>query len=367
MLFEDCFAEVPDPRDFTARHALTDVLFVALVAVLCGANHCTEMAFFAARRLDLLRQFVPLEHGAPSHDTFTRVFRLLDPEAFEAGFQKFMAAFGAQARIEASPGHIAVDGKSQRRAYDKGLAHMPPLMVTVFECETFMSLSQVIAEEGGEAAAAIKALNLLSIKGCLVTADALHCHRRFTQAVRDGGAHYAIPIKGNQSRLSAQAKAALDKAAQRPNLAIHETEDHAHDRHEVRRCFITTFKPPPGKNALVDLKYLARVEAWRTLNGKTTYKARDYALSRRIPQDEMLKLSRDHWIIENDLHWQLDVVMREDQARNRKDNGPANLGVIKRLALNVYRADPRNIPISHKRLDAGWSEQNFLKALTHMR
>lgn len=371
MFFTDCFSDVPDPRNFTARHLLTDVLFAALVATLCGARNCTEMAYFAETKLDLLRLCVPLEEGAPSHDTFSRVFRLLDPAAFGAAFQKFMTAFGVQARIEAPnegrAGHIAVDGKSQRRAYEKGRAHMPPMMVSVFDCETFMSLSQVIGAEGGEAAAAIAALNLISIKGRLVTADALHCHRRFTKAVRDGGGDYAIPIKGNQSTLARLAKQALDIAAEKPATAVCEVEDIAHDRHEVRRCFITAFRPPPGKNALIGLKYLGRVEAWRTVGAETTYRVRDYALSKRMTPDELLKLSRDHWGIENHLHWQLDVIMREDEARSRKDNGPANLGVLRRLALNIYRADPRKIPLSHKRLDAIWSGPNFFNIFSHVR
>lgn len=367
MFFTECFSDIPDPRNFTARHLLTDVLFTALVATLCGARNCTEMAYFAKTKLELLRPYVPLEEGAPSHDTFSRVFRLLDPVAFEAAFQKFMTAFAGQARIEAGAGHIAVDGKSQRRAYEKGRAHMPSMMVTVFDCETFMSLSQVLSGDGGESAAAITALNLLSIKGRLVTADALYCHRRFTTAVLDGGGDYAIPIKGNQSKLAKLAKEALDKAAEKPATAICETEDTAHGRHEIRRCFIVAFKPPPGKNALIGLKYLGRVEAWRTVDGKTTYRVRDYALSKRIPQDELLKFSRRHWDIENKLHWQLDVIMREDEARNRKDNGPANLGVLRRLALNVYRADPRKIPLSHKRLDAIWSGRDFINLFTHVR
>src|SRR5277367_4696802 len=146
--------EIPDPRGYNVVHDLTDVLFVAFAAMLCGAANCTEMAMFAEGRLALLRQFVPLAGGAPSHDTFSRVFRLLDPEAFGAAFHKLMGVFGQEARY-AAQGQLAVDGKSLRRAYEKGCAHMPPLVVTVFECETFMSLAQTIAGEGGEAEAAI--------------------------------------------------------------------------------------------------------------------------------------------------------------------------------------------------------------------
>lgn len=368
MLLTEILDEVPDPRGYNAVHDLTDVLFVALAAVLCGATHCTEMAFFAKTRLEMLRQFVPLERGAPSHDTFTRVLGALDPGAFQAAFQRFMAAFGEAARADSCASHgsqVAVDGKSLRRAYDKGRAHMPPLVVTAFDCDTFMSLSQVVAQAGGEAQAAIAALNLLSLKGCTVTADALHCHRRMTQAVRDGGGHYVLTIKGNQARLAREAKAALDKAA--PTAPIGETEDQAHGRHEVRRAIVTRFAQTPGQNALEGLVAVARVESWRTLEGKTTHKTRDYALSRRMTPAEVLRTVRRHWAIENDLHWQLDVLMAEDQTRNRKHNGPANLAVLRRLALNILRNDPRTIPLSHKRLQASWSPHELLSAISHMR
>ena len=366
MLIIDALSEVPDPRGYNAVHDLTDVLFVALAAVLCGAVHCTEMAMFAETRLLLLRQFVPLEKGAPSHDTFTRVLGALDPQAFHTAFQRFMAAFGEQARAD-TRGQVAVDGKALRRAYDKGRSHMPPLVVTAFDCETFMSLSQVVAQAGGEAEAAIAALELLSLKGCTVTADALHCHRRMTRTVREGGGHYVLAIKGNQARLAKQASAALDKAEANSRTPIAETEDTAHGRHEVRRATVTGFAQTPGKNALEGLVAIARIESWRTVEGKTTHNTRDYALSRRMTPTELLRTVRRHWAIENHLHWQLDVLMAEDQTRNRKNNAPANLAVLRRLALNVLRSDPAKIPLSHKRLKARWASEDLLRLMTHMR
>jgi predicted transposase YbfD/YdcC len=368
MVFLDIFKEVPDPRDFTAQHDLTEILFIALSAVLCGATHCTEMVLFAKSRLDLLQQFIPLENGVPSHDTFSRVLGALDPVAFNAAFMCFMAAFGEQARIDVAKGQVAVDGKSLKRAYDKGRAHMPPLMATVFGCETFMSLAQAEAKEGGETEAAIKALELVSLKGLTVTGDALHCHRRMTQTVRDGGGDYVLAIKGNQSKLAKEANAALDKAATRKTTSIHRTEDDdAHGRHEVRQAFVVPFAQTPGKNALVDLCAVGRVECWRTIDGKTTHKVRCYALSRWMTGEELLATVRRHWAIENNLHWQLDVLLSEDQIRGRKKNSAANHAILRRLALNILRADPEQIPLSHKRLQARWAEHKLLSLLTHMR
>jgi len=366
MLLTEILDEVPDPRGYNAVHDLTDVLFVALAAVLCGAVHCTEMALFARTRLELLRQFVPLERGAPSHDTFTRVLGAVDPQAFQTAFGRFMAAFGQAARAD-TRGQVAVDGKSLRRAYDKGRSHVPPLVVTVFDCETFMSLSQVVAEAGGEARAAVAALQFLSLKGCIVSGDALHCHKSLTATVRERGGHYVLAIKGNQAKLAKEAAAALDKAQASARMPIGETEEKVHGRHEVRRAIVIPFSQTPGKKALVDLKAIARVERWRTLDGKTTHSVRDYALSQRLTPAELLRSVRLHWTIENDLHWQLDVLMAEDQTRNRKNNAPANLAALRRLALNVLRSDPENIPLSHKRLKAKWANDDLLKLMTHMR
>lgn len=367
MVFLDVFGEVPDPRDLTAQHELPEILFIALAAVLCGATHCTEMVLFAKNRLDLLRQFIPLEHGVPSHDTFSRVLAALDPVAFNDAFMRFMAAFGQQARIDVPKGQVAIDGKSLRRAYAKGRSHMPPLVVTVFASDTFMSLAQAVAGEGGEAQAAIEALELLSLKGLTVTADALHCHRRMTKTIRDGGGHYVIAIKGNQSKLIGQANTALDAAAASKRTRFHQTEEDGHGRHEVRRAFVVPFAQTPGKNALVDLCAVGRVESWRTVEGKTTHKVRCYALSRKMTAEDLLAIVRRHWRIENNLHWQLDILLGEDQIRGRKNNAPANHAILRRLTLNVLRADPEDIPLSHKRLKARWAEQDLLRLLTHVR
>jgi predicted transposase YbfD/YdcC len=325
------------------------------------------MALFAEARLPLLRQFVPLAHGAPSHDTFSRVLRALDPEAFEAAFRRFMAAFGDQARADLVGEQVAVDGKSLRRAYEKGCAHVPPLVVTAYSCATFMSLSQKLAEAGGEVEAALKALELLSLKGALVSGDALHCHRRLTKLVRDKGGDYVLAVKGNQSKLAREANAALDKAAAEARATVFQHKETAHGRDEIRRTFVVPFRQTPGRNALVGLCAVARVESFRTIDGKTTRKVRCYALSKRMSPPAVLAAVRKHWAIENNLHYQLDVLLAEDQSRSRKNNAPANTAVLRRLALNVLQAEPTNIPLSHKQLKARWNDDDLLHLLTHMR
>lgn len=365
MLFVTAFAGVSDPRQFNAQHDLTEILFVAVSAILCGAKSCMEIAQFGMSKLDLLREVLPLENGIPSHDTFSRVLRLLDPAELNAGFTRFMAAFGAEVGLGAPKGVVAVDGKSLRGAYDKGQAHMPGLVASVYACDTFMTLSQAVAERGDERAAAIAAVKWLSLKGCTVTGDALHCNQPMTRAVRDAGGDYVLCIKANQSKLMVEAAAALDTAG--PKVATHETIDHAHGRKEIRRAVVVPFDKNPGRLPLVDLRAVARVEAWRTVDGKTTHKVRHYALSKIMVPQELMETVRHHWRIENNLHWTLDVQFREDEARNRKDHGPANLATLRRLALNIHRAHPAKNSINIKIQRAAWEPRFLFELLTHMR
>lgn len=357
--------EVPDPRRQNAQHDLTDILFVALVAMLCGASGSTQFAVFAEERLEFLRQFVPLRNGAPSHDTFSKVFRLLEPDTLSVVLQRLTAAVGAEVKAHGRD-QLAVDGKSLRRAYDKGLAHMPPLVVTVFGCASFLSLAQQVAAKGGEADAAIRALKLVNLEGALVSADAAHCHRRFTEAVTLGGGDYLVTIKGNQSKLAREAAAALDAAAAR--LPAAQSQDDAHARHERRRAIVVPFSQSPGKAALAGLVAVARIETWRVQGGQAgAHEIRDIALSWLATPTQALQASRQHWAIENNLHWQLDVLMGEDNSRTRKQNAAACLACLRRIALNTLHADPRTIPISQKRLKARWSDQQLLNLMTHLR
>jgi hypothetical protein len=204
--FEDCFGEVADPRAANAVHDLTEVLFIALAAVLCGAEGCTDMADFGRAKEPLLRQVLRLEHGIPSHDTFSRVFRLLDPEAFEAAFRRFMAAFGQAIRIK---GVVAIDGKAVRGAFERGRKSTPLHLVNVWAADARLALAQRTAPGRNEVAGALEALALVSLQGCIVTADALHCHSAMAQGILERGADYVLALKENQSALWAAAGLAI--------------------------------------------------------------------------------------------------------------------------------------------------------------
>src|SRR3979409_1817883 len=184
------FESVPDPRDINARHDLREILFIALAAMLCGAESCVEIAQFGIEKTDLLRSILELKHGTPSHDTFSRVLRVLDPDGRKSS--------------------LAVDGKSLKRAYEKGRAHMPPMMVSVWGVTMRMTFAQTQAGTGGEAEAAIRLLETVSLKGGVVTADAIHCDRRVVETVKQRGGDYVIALKLNQRKLLASVTALFE-------------------------------------------------------------------------------------------------------------------------------------------------------------
>src|SRR6266851_8505441 len=203
------FREVRDPRDFNAQHDLAAMLFVALAATLCGAKSCVDIADFVAANESELAEIVDLRHGPPSHDSFSRLFRLLDPQEVAKAFARFVTALREGLGIGPAKGVVAVDGKRLRRGYERGRSHMPPLMVSVWDADTRLSLAAQAAPDGNEVAATLAVLKSLVLKGCTVVGDALHCHPRMAAQVRQRGAHYALKLKANHAPLFACAAPAF--------------------------------------------------------------------------------------------------------------------------------------------------------------
>lgn len=359
--FYESFADLADPRAANAQHDLLELLFIALLASLCGATGCADMAEFGQAKEGLLRQVLSLDHGIPSHDTFSRVFRRLDPQAFEAAFRRFMAAFAKSARIARPKGVVAIDGKVLRRAYERGRRSMPCVMVTAWGTRTRMSLANVTAPGGNEVEAAMQLVELLQLKDCIVTADALHCHRAMARSITDRGGDYVLAVKGNQPALLRDAEAALAASA----ATAARTAERAHDRDEIRTALVVATPRMAQDHDFPKLAAVACVEYHRRGEPVTR---RTFLLSRRFAPRRLLDIARQHWGIENRLHWTLDVTFDEDQARNRKDNAPANLAVLRRLALNIANAHPdTKTSMRRKLLRAGWDENFLFDLIRHMR
>ena len=205
--FIACFSAVEDPRTGNAgRHLLHEILFIALCTVLCGGETAVDMEIFAHAKESFLRKFLTLRNGLPSHDTFSRVFGLLDPDQFRACFQQFMARFA-----ESLQGVVAIDGKALRHSFDTANAKAALHMVSAWGCEQRLVLAQIATDEkSNEITAVPKLLEMLSLKGCIVTVDALNCQRNIARQIVDQGGDYALALKGNQGTLHADVSTFLD-------------------------------------------------------------------------------------------------------------------------------------------------------------
>jgi predicted transposase YbfD/YdcC len=364
--FDRIFRSLPDPRAANALHELLDILVIALAAMLCGAKGATDMALFGRSKEKLLRQFLRLEHGVPSHDTFSRVFRALDPEAFEQIFRRFMAAFAKANGIKLT-GVVAVDGKALRGAYERGKSSTPLHMVNVFAAEARMALASRKAPGRNEAKGALEVLRMLSLEGCIVTGDALHCNRPFAAAVLKQGAHYVLALKENQSKLFDAVARRFARAGKRS--VAKRIQPSTHDRHESRRATVIRDTSVAAANRFPGVVALGRITSRRRRHGGSAEKPvlRYYLLSKYMAARRMLQIVRSHWGIENRLHWVLDVVFDEDGGRTRKDNGPENLAIMRRFAFNIIRAHPARISMRQKVKRAGWDDAYLLDLLSHMR
>lgn len=361
------FREVRDPRDINARHDLAELLFLALAATLCGAKNCVEIAEFVDGREEELRETVTLAHGCPSHDTFSRIFRLIEPEELSGAISAFLAALRRGLGLGPGPkGVVAVDAKALRRGYEKGRACMPPVMVSVWDAETRLSIAAKRAEGSDEVSATLDLLKSLDLKGCIVTADALHCRPDTAKALIARKAHYALGLKANRGRLHACAERSFAAADAAGDITSRETRETAHGRTETRRASVLPLRLLKDVPAFPGLKAIGRIEAARTIERRTVTSVRYVALSRMLAPERLADTVRAHWTIENQLHWSLDVVFHEDDARSRKDNAPQNLAVIRRLARDILASHPLDKPIASKMRRANCSKDFFYELFTHM-
>lgn len=372
--FAATFAEVPDPRTGNAkRHDLLEVLTMAVTASVCGAESCSDFADFAADREDLFREFLRLENGVPSHDTFSRVFRLLDPEAFGRCFGQFIDQLG-----EAGEGVLSIDGKTLRRSFDRAAGRSPLAVVTAFASASRCVIGQEAfrsADGDSEILAARALLRCLDLTGRLVTADAIHCQNETAQIILDRGGDYLLRLKNNRPALYEAVSTYFDVPEVRAALPTAETTDADHGRVEVRRAWashdtswLRGHRKAAGDMVLLPgLVCLGMIEATVTRDGRTTTTRHYHVASRPLDPEAYLKAARAHWSIENGLHWVLDVTFDEDRDRSRKDNAPENLSILRKLALNMLKRARPDISIRRKRKRSGWSNDFARSVLGQMR
>ena len=364
------FSTLEDPRaDFGKRHLLLDILVIAICAVICGADNWVEVELFGRSKEQWLRTFLKLPHGIPSHDTFGRVFRLLDPEQFQRCFRSWTYAVQRVTKGQV----VAVDGKTLRRSHDRTLGKAAIQMVSAWATANRLVLGQVkVDDQSNEITAIPELLEVLDIAGCIVTVDAIACQREIAEKIVDRKADYVLALKANQGNLFREV---ADLFAYAEEIGFrdvehdfHQTVDKGHGRIEIRRCWTITesdfldyvrqFADWPKLNAIV------KVHAERRVGEEVTRKARYYITSLGNDAQQVLDAVRGHWKIENQVHWVLDVVFREDDSRIRKGNGAQNFAILRHVALHLlHQEKTAKVGIKAKRLKAALDEKYLLKVL----
>jgi len=362
------FNDLVDPRiKDRCDHKLIDIIFIAVCAVISGADGCTDMEEFGIAKETWLRQFLELPNGIPSHDTFNRVLARLDPKEFQRCFLNWV-----QALAQISDGElVAIDGKVLRRSHNRRAEQAAINLVSAWARSNRLTLAQVkVAETSNEITAVPELLRLLCLKGCIVTVDALNCQKEIATEIRAQGADYVLALKGNHGHLHEDVvnffRAVREERTLNYEISRHREVDGEHGRIETRQYWQVNLPGHlRGSNEWQDLQSLAMVEATREVNGKVSCEQRYYLSSLAVDGRRIAEAIRGHWGIENSCHWILDVVFREDDSRVRVGYAAENLALIRRAALSLLAQDKTvKRGIKTKRLKAALDEGYLLKILT---
>lgn len=342
MTLTEAFAGLQDPRTGPAqRHDLREMILMALCAVLCGADTWVDVAEWAEDNEAWLRRYLALERGTPSHDTFGRVFRILDATIFEQCFRGWIAGM-----VSAIDGVVALDGKTVRGSRDGENTTLH--MISAFATGSGLCLGQAGTRGKGHEIAGIKALlDTLALKGCIVTIDAIGCQTEIAQKIVDQGGDYLLAVKDNQETLAKALREffAQGEAAGFGALPVtrHQTVGKDHGRIETRNHLWVSdlaWLDRPIRQHWPKLAGVGMVARTREINGKTSTERAFYIGSKAVTHAETFAMAaRSHWGIENSLHWVLDVTFREDECRVRKGHAPQNLSALRKFALTLLRQD----------------------------
>ncbi len=364
------FGCLEDPRvsDRNLRHKLEDIFAIAILATICGADNWVEISNFAESKESWLREFLELPHGIPSHDTFGRVFSLLDAEAFEQCFTEWAHSLPVLIEEGMKKEIIAVDGKTSRGSHNRRKGQHPLHLVSAWACEQGLVLGQVSThKKSNEIEAIPRLLNMIAIENSIVTIDAMGCQKAIAKQIREQRADYILTLKDNHPSLSWLVQYAIKTAESKtfegtPYLRQLEKVRGEHGRIETRRYTLLSCNQHILMNARwPGLQSIGMLEVKRTINYETTRSVRFFLTSLSYQQmKDFMRGVRSHWNIEINLHWSLDVSFDDDRNRSRIGHAQENLSILKRIALNMLNKENSNkIGIKAKRKKAGW-DNNFL-------
>jgi predicted transposase YbfD/YdcC len=361
------FTDLEDPRWYNSRHRLLDILVIAICAAICGADGWEDVELYGEARQEWLKSILELPHGIPSHDTFRRVFAAVDAEEFEGCFMRWIQS------VEGLTGGqvVAVDGKTLRRSHDRGVGQAALHMVSAWAAGTRLVLGQrKVDGKSNEITVVPELLELLELKGCIVTMDAMHCQTETVKCILEKEADYVLPVKENQPKLLETLQGLFDdpKEMHWVKCDHHRTVGEGHGRQEVRECWSTS--DPEYLQYLTTqgdwqgVRSIAMVEAYREQAGQTTVTRRYFISSLESDAKLLLQAVRAHWGIENKLHWVLDIAFREDDCRIRQGNGAENFAVLRHIALNLLRQEnTTRRSLRSKRKRAAWDHDYLLQVL----
>ena len=361
----DFFADLPDSRvERTKLHKMEDILAITICAVICGAEGWNEIELFGQSKRQWLETFLELPNGIASHDTFARVISSIKPDDFEQRFQKWTQAMAENIGEKV----IAIDGKTLRRSFDNANGKAAIHMVSAWACDNKMVFGQIATDEKSNEITAIpKLLEMLVLDGSVVTIDAMGCQKKIAEKIIDNNGNYIFSLKGNHGTLHKEVKLFMDDAiANGGDYDYNNTTDGGHGRVEIRKVWYSQdvqwmryLESWPGLSSLV------AVESQRTIGGKVSTERRYFISSLSEKTAESVgQMIRQHWGIENKLHWSLDVSFGEDDCRIRKDFGAENFSRLRRIALNLLKQEKTaKCGIKAKQHKAGWDEQYMLKVL----
>jgi predicted transposase YbfD/YdcC len=355
----DHFLGIEDPRiDRTKRHKLIDIMTIAIIAVICGADGWVAVETYGSAKYEWLKTFLELPNGIPSHDTFARVFAQINPQQFESCFVNWMNSIQKMTNGEV----VALDGKTLRGSYDKSSEQGAIQIVSAWASTSQLILGQVkVDEKSNEITAIPELLKVLELSGCIVTIDAIGCQKEIVRLITQKDADYVITLKKNQGNLYDEVEklfsSGIATGFEGIEHSTYKTEEKGHGRHEIRHYVmlseIESWLNPDS--VWSKLKSVGMVESARSLNGKTTVETRYFISSLESNAKQFGNSIRSHWGIENSLHWVLDVALREDDCRIRKDNAPQNFAILRHIAVNLLTQE--------KRVKRGIKNKQFLAAM----
>jgi predicted transposase YbfD/YdcC len=363
------FADLIDPRgERSRRHELLDIIGITICAVISGAESWTAIEAYGHAQHDWLRRWFDLPNGIPSHDTFRRVFCLLDPEAFQRSFADWIAAVAACG--VGTRRTVPIDGKTVRRSGRRGRGLAPLHLVSAWAGANHITLGQVaVDDKSNEITAIPRLLELLDLSGAVVTIDAMGCQKEIAAKIVSGGGDYILAVKDNQPHLHQDIEARFTEALETDfaglEWSVAQTQETNRGRDELRECHVMV-RPPGLRDAALwkGLTAICMLLSRRVVEGVESVEFRYYIGSFAGTANEYLNAIRGHWGIENSLHWVLDIVFREDDSRHHAGHSGENLALLRKLAVSLLKQEKTSKDsLKTKRLRCGWDDGYLAKVL----